>query len=190
VTVKRIASILMLLIFSFNLIGYRFLFDFLQQRNDDNLQAALDQDKYNESDLISIRIPLSMPYQPENTEFERVNGEVTVDGIIYKYVKRKIDHGDLVLLCLLDHKKMKLQSGKEQFFRLANEFQQTSPMKHSGQGKTTTTFKLSIFDLPACALLLPACLPLQPIRILDASTIQSAPFIGSVERPPGGTAII
>jgi hypothetical protein len=57
-----------------------------------------------------------MPYLAENTAFERVDGEITVDGKLFKYVKRKIHNGQLVLLCLPDEKKTKLRSASLSYY--------------------------------------------------------------------------
>ena len=73
-----------------NLAGYKVLFHFLQQRADSQLQASLDKQQYNEQDLVTIKVPLSLPYQTNWKEFERVDGEIKLDGKIYKYVKNNL----------------------------------------------------------------------------------------------------
>jgi hypothetical protein len=117
---KRLTAIFFIVLFLFNLCGYRLLFYYAQQKSDANYNALLDKEEYNESDLITLKVDLNMPYQTERADFERVDGEIDVNGIIYKYVKRKIHHGQLVLLCLPDQQKMKLQSAREDFFKISN----------------------------------------------------------------------
>lgn len=56
-----------------------------------------------------------MPYQVSWTAFERVDGEVTINGVIYKYVKRKVEDGQLILLCLPYYKKMSLVHASAEF---------------------------------------------------------------------------
>ena len=129
---KRIASILLLAIFLFNWVGYRLLSDYLQHRADAALESRLDQDNYDESQLVEMRIPLNMPYLNNQSEFERFDGEAEVNGVLYKYVKRKIDNGQLVILCLPNQAKTKLLSARDDFFKLVNDLQQTSQNKKSG----------------------------------------------------------
>lgn len=129
---KRVAAILLLTLFLFNWFGYRLLSDFLQHRADTRLEAQFDHDQYNESSLLQIRIPLNMPYQNISTGFERYDGEVEVNGIHYKYVKRKVEKGELVLLCLPNETKMRLQSARDEFFKLVNDLQHSSQSKESG----------------------------------------------------------
>lgn len=86
------------------------------------LETKIDNSDYDESSLFEIRIPLNAPYLADNTtEFERFDGEVELDGVHYKYVKRKVVNGELVLLCLPNKSKTELQNSKEAFFRLVND---------------------------------------------------------------------
>lgn len=134
---KKLAAILLLALFLFNLIGYRMWFYYAQQHADEQLQASLDNDRYNERDLITIKIPLSVPYQTNQNSFERVDGEVNIKGKIYKYVKRKISDGQLVLLCIPDQNKMKLQDAKVDFFKNTNDLSLNTASKKSDHSKSS-----------------------------------------------------
>lgn len=180
---KKLSSILLLLVFSFNLIGYKLLFGYLQLRSDQLIESQLDHNDYNESELFTIRIPLSMPYQIQNTDFERVDGEITVQGIIYKYVKRKIDKGELILQCVPDKRKMQLESGKEQLFHLSSEFEHLTPSKHFPV-KTTSIFKLSIFDIYHLGIFLPEAKASRKVACMDRTTLVPTPFVEAMEPPP------
>lgn len=127
---KRAAAILLLIIFLFNWFGYRLLSDYLQHRADTQLESQLDQQQYNEASLIEIRIPLNMPYQNVSSDFERYDGDIEFNGIHYKYVKRKVANGELVLLCLPNENRMRLLNARDEFFKLVNDLQQ-SPDKSS-----------------------------------------------------------
>lgn len=119
------------------MVGYRFVFNYAQQKSDQTFIAALDNDTYNEAELLTIKIPTSLPYQNDRQNFERVDGEITYQGKIYKYVKRKIENGQLVLLCLPDYNKMRLQSAKDDFFKTANDLVQNNQSKKSDHSKNT-----------------------------------------------------
>jgi hypothetical protein len=140
---KKFAAILLLALFLFNLIGYRVLFTYLQQRSDATMEASIDNNDYNQQDLITITVPLSMPYQLDQKDFERVSGEINVNGKVYKYVQRKVSNGELVLQCLPDENKMKLQSAKDDFFKFANDLNNSS--KKSGNTNVAKNW-LSIYD--------------------------------------------
>ncbi|HWB24124.1 MAG TPA: hypothetical protein VG738_01535 [Chitinophagaceae bacterium] len=129
---KKLAAIFFIGLFLFNIIGYRLVFYFAQKQEDARVEASLDNSDYNENDLVTIKVPLSLPYQTNWKDFERVDGEVTLDGKIYKYVKRKVEDGQLILLCLPDEHKMRLQTARDDFFKMANDLNATSSSKKSG----------------------------------------------------------
>jgi hypothetical protein len=133
--VKKLSAILLTALFLFNLFGYRILFNYEQQQSDIRLEASLDKQDYNDVDLVTITVPLSLPYVNNQQSFERVDGEITVNGKILKYVKRKISDGNLILLCLPDHDKMRIESAKDEFFKYANDLVQNNQSKKSGNTK-------------------------------------------------------
>ena len=135
---KKVSAILLISIFLFNLVGYRLVLNYLQQQASLRLEASLDKDDFNEAELITLQIPLSLPYQNDQENFERVDGELKLDGKIYKYVKRKISEGKLILLCLPDHRKMQLQSAKDEFFKNTADLVQNNSGKKSGNSKQVT----------------------------------------------------
>ena len=126
---KKPAAILLIALFIFNLFGYRILFYFAQQQSDIDIERALDKNQYSEEDLITIKIPISIPYQIERKAFERFDGEVNLNGKIYKYVKRKVCDGNLILLCLPDHNKMHLETVKNDLFKNSADLQNTGSKK-------------------------------------------------------------
>lgn len=128
---KKLAAIFLLALFLFNFAGYRLLFDYAQQLSDSRLQAALDKNQYDERDLVTIKVPLSLPYQTSWKEVERVDGEVNLDGKIYKYVKRLYSEGEMIYWCLPNEQKMQLQTARDEFFKYANDLMQNSSSKKS-----------------------------------------------------------
>jgi hypothetical protein len=87
--VKKLAAISLLLLLLFNFVGYRVLFYALQHQADKQLETQLDKEAYNDEDLVTITVPLSLPYLTNWKDFERTDGEIKLDGKIYHYVKQK-----------------------------------------------------------------------------------------------------
>ena len=133
---RKFAAILLVIIFLFNLVGYRFFYNYEQQKADVQLEASLDKNQYSDADLITITVPLSMPYQITQSNWERVNGEVTFNGKIYKYVKRRIVDGEMMLMCVRDANKMRIQNAKTDYFKNANDI--ASATKKSDNSKSNT----------------------------------------------------
>ena len=175
----------MLALFLFNLVGYRLWFYYAQQHADEQLQASLDNNGYNEDDLIEIKVPLSIPYQINQKSFERIDGEVNIKGKIFKYVKRKITDGQLVLLCIPDQTKMRLQNAKVDFFKNTNDISVNTASKKSEHSKAsafknlTTEYDRQTAEYSTCAYISHQTYPglSRPDALI--STLKPAP-----DRPP------
>jgi hypothetical protein len=106
---RKVAAILFILIFAFNLCGYRLVISLLQTKADAKLEVLIDNSDYDESQLIEMRVSMNMAYQARYTGYERHYGEITIDGKAYTYVKRKIEGDVLVLKCIANESKQQLR---------------------------------------------------------------------------------
>lgn len=136
-TVKYAATILLMFLLAFNWVGYRMVSGFIENRADRQLQAKIDRSDFQENLLIELRVPLNAPYLSGSTAFERVDGEIVIEGTHYRYVKRKVENGELVLLCIPNENKTRIQNSRMDFFKLVNDLNQSSESK----SKNTASFK-------------------------------------------------
>ena len=143
-------------------------FYYAEENADIRMEASLDKNEYDESDLVMFRIPLSMPYQMEKTNFERVDGEISLGGRIYKYVKRRISHGNLILLCLPDSHKMVLKKVKTEYGNYANDIGTSSANKESSHSSLHSNHSTSEYEAFLCSFSLPDLISVNP-RISDLS---------------------
>lgn len=182
---KRVASILLLGILFFNWFGYRLLSDFLQEQANVQLEAQLDENNYDESQLIEMRVTLDLPYQTNWKEFERVDGEIEIDGVLYKYVKRKVENGQLVLLCLPNEAKMRLQTARDDFFKLVNDLQHSSSNKKSTMPATAmNSFSTEYWQEKNNWQIAVTCFD-EPLNYSCSNTVLNAnAFIATGEQPP------
>jgi hypothetical protein len=131
---KRLSAILLLGMLFFNWYGYQLISNFLQDRAQHSLEASLDKNDYDESQLVSVKIPVTtLSYYNSSTSYERVDGQIDIGGIRYKYVKRRLFKDSLEYLCIPDRQAMRLNTAKTEFFKLVND------LSHNGQGKKNTT---------------------------------------------------
>ena len=137
---KKIASILLLSLLLFNWVGYRLLTQYLEMDAGKKLEARLDLNDYEESELVEMRVSLNLPYQNDQAGFERVNGEIEIDGTHYSYVKRRIENGQLVLMCIPNQGKTKIENSRDDYFKLVNDLHQSSNSKQS-EKSSSTAFK-------------------------------------------------
>ncbi len=126
---KKIVAISLIAILFFNWYGYRIITGILADNADQQLELRLDNNQYDESQLMEVRIPLNIPYQKEQSAFERHYGEIEVAGKYYTYVKRKIENGFLVLKCIPNNSKENIKAAGNDFFKMANGLAQDSPDK-------------------------------------------------------------
>lgn len=181
---KRIASILLLCLLLFNWFGYRILSDYYEQQADLMLEQKLDNSDYDESQLIEIKVPLKLPYQNNWREFERFDGEIEVDGIHYKYVKRAVYNDSLVLLCLPNESKMKLQSARDEFFKLVNDLQHPQNKKSDNGNSFSVKNPITEYYTSHNNWLI-AELPALPCQFyIDNTSYYSTGFTISPEQPP------
>lgn len=117
---RKLAAILLLGMLFYNWYGYRWLMLWQQQEANTRLEARLDNKDYQESSLIEFRIPIDLPYQNDWTDFEPCEGEIEIDGVHYKYVKRKVQDGMLILKCIPNNAKQEIISTRDEFFKLVN----------------------------------------------------------------------
>lgn len=123
--------------------GYRLWFYFEQQQSDKKVEALIDKEEYDDDQLLTLKVPLSLPYQTDWKEFERVDGEINLDGKIYKYVKRKVQNGELILLCIPDHNKMNLENAKNDYFKYASDLMENNASKKSDNSKSLSFKNIS-----------------------------------------------
>ena len=141
---RIIASIFFLTILLFNWFGYRLVMDYVQHKADTHFEIKLDNKEYDESVLIEVRVPVTLPYQTDWKEFERVSGEININGMHYKYVERKLEAGEMIYKCIPDTDKAKLLNARENFFKLVNDLQ-TQPDKKSNN-PSPHSYKTFSFD--------------------------------------------
>ncbi len=127
---KKITAILLILLLFFNWYGYRLVLSLLQDHADQKLEFRIDNNDYDESQLIEIRVALNMPYQERFTDFERHYGELTIDGIVYTYVKRKMEGDILILKCIPNHSKQQLTKTADDFAKSNSGQDQDNPGKN------------------------------------------------------------
>lgn len=169
----------------FNWYGYQLLSMYWQQQADNKLEAALDRNQYDESQLISIKVPLTqLSYYNSSTSFERVNGQIDIGGVRYSYVKRRIFKDSLELMCIPDLTAMQLQKNKNDFFRQVNDLQQ----KDQGKKNSPATKDISKDYTPSA---MDVTVPALAAAQMPAEGLFNAPdlpscYMPTAEMPPDG----
>lgn len=125
---KRIAAILLIAIFLFNTIGYKWVFIYLENKATQRLEAKIDAGQYSDNQLVEIKIPLRIPYYA-STQYEPFYGETQFNGKHFRYVKRKVSGDTVYFLCIPHIEKNNIAAAKSDFIKSVNDTQNNSPQK-------------------------------------------------------------
>jgi hypothetical protein len=149
------------------------------------LEAQIDKNQYEESQLISIKIPASyLSYYTNSRFFERVDGEIDLGCVRYSFVKRRLFNDSLEFLCIPNFSVTELQAAKMEFFKTINDLQQNihdkKPGSHSNSSKT---FSSDIYTI---------CEPINLLALSDSNLAKFSYFSPSrtfyfppiIENPP------
>lgn len=104
------------------------------------LEARLDNQQYNEDQLITIKVPVTdLAYYNNSESFERSNGQIEINGVPYRYVKCRIYHDSLEMLCIPNQGALQLRQSGKNYFNGVNDVEQQQGAKspsHPGAHKT------------------------------------------------------
>lgn len=166
----------------FNMVGYRFVFTMLDNIASQKQNTRLDAGDYDEASLIEIKVPLNMPYQQRFTEFERQYGEITVNGVVYTYVKMKVDDDMLILKCIPDFKRQEIKNSENNLAKAnsSQDMDNNGKKQHTGFSKNS----ISDFDNTNQAFNLSANTILIKISYPDLTTSVCKATIAPPQQPP------
>ncbi len=128
---KKIAVILLLLFLCFNWFGYRLLISFMEEKADIRMEAQLNENNYDHSQLVSVKVPAShFSGYVHSRPFERMDGQIEIAGTTYNYVKIKLYNDSIEMLYIPNQNVTNLQAAKGDLFKIVNDLQ------HGGNKKT------------------------------------------------------
>ena len=167
-------AILLIGIIFFDWYGYRLLTMWWELRADRLLEARLDVDDYEASSLFFIKVPVhSLSYYNGSSEFERVDGEIIIGDVAYKFVKRRLFRDSLELMCVVNEAAMEMERARNDLSRNSN----TPKQERSPQQKD---YSPAILDYIFHAYT-------EAGRVTSAGFIHPAlpdGFVGATEKPP------
>lgn len=99
---KKALSLLLLMIFLFNLGGYYLLFWALKAQASQELSLKLDVGDYDQDETIKIKIPITLPYPLQSKGYERQTGQFVYKNEPYQLVKQKYENDTLTIVCVKD----------------------------------------------------------------------------------------
>jgi len=182
---KKIAAIVLVGLLLFYWAGYQLLFAYWQCRAERAMVAQLDNNEYDQSALVSIKISArQLVYYNESVEFKRVDGVIMVDGVTYRYVKRRFFADSIELLCLPDAAEIRMIQVRDDLADRISNF-------HFPPAKGRPGLNLQKTYSPAALRFL--IRPLNPRVVCPAAFNEPSPPSGHerpTERPPDNGTIL
>lgn len=114
---KQLVSLTLVALLLLNVLGYYALFLGLQYRNDRAMTRKLDAGTYEQSQLITIKLPLAVPYLADSKGFERVDGKFRHNGQVYRLVKQRYAQDTLTIVCTKDRESARIQDALSDFVK-------------------------------------------------------------------------
>ncbi len=156
---KRGFTIFLLGLFLLNVLGYYGIFLGLQFNNTKVLQARFDNDDYAHLQEVTIKVPITVPYQSDTREYVRVNGEFEHEGDVYKMVKQRLQRDTLYIVCVKDNTSKEINQALKDYVKTytdkpSSEKSQTTVLQNLIKDYITTSTALQSinagwnYDLP------------------------------------------
>jgi hypothetical protein len=141
---KKAGSILLLLVFLFNVGGYYFVFWGLIRTSDQELIQRLDKGLYSAEETIELKIPVTLPYPIQEQGFKRVNGKFEHQGEFYKMVKHKLENDTMYIVCIRDDQQKRLEKTMNDYVKVTNELPSSSKSTMSFAGKFLKDYEAGV----------------------------------------------
>lgn len=126
----------------FNIVGYRAVFSWMEEQAHQQLNQQLDTDNQLSQELITIKVPIDgLPYYTNSPIFERTKGSITLGGMTYQYVERRIYNDSLEMRCIPNAQATQLTNARDLFFQLVNDLQHTNSEGKQSPVKPSIAFK-------------------------------------------------
>lgn len=127
---KKVVCLGLVVLLLMNTIGYYAIFWGFQVHSDRRLTHQLDNDSYDQANAITFKVPISIPYLMDQSEFSRADGKFLNEGKYYRMVKQRYAQDTLTIVCVRDTNTEQIQTALGDYVKtFADNPQQTS--KHS-----------------------------------------------------------
>jgi hypothetical protein len=133
---KKIISFLLVALLLFNVLGYYGLFMGLHYQNKKQLIQRFDGSDYNESEAVTIKIPITVPYATDSKDFQRVDGEFEHQGEFYHMVKQRLSQDTLYIVCVKDKTSKRIHEALTDYVKTFTD----KPVDAKSSAKSLPTF--------------------------------------------------
>ena len=156
-------------------------FQYFIIQSDKELELRADKNQYSDDELTEIKMPLNLPYMISSSGYERVDGQVTINGIYYNYVKRKVYNDTLYLMCLPNKDKTKFYSARNDY---ANKVQNVPVNGKSSDALGKKSLPANEYNQPAVQFIVQIPVSIRSKKSKPADTDILCSFLSETFHPP------
>jgi hypothetical protein len=120
---RKLVVITLLIIHLFNFAGYNLPFQYFIKQSKTKQAWQLDANRYEQQEMLELKVPLYLPYYCSFSAAERVEGEIEISGTHYNYFKRQVPNDMLYLYGIPNTAKTELQHAQNQYSKQASDTQ-------------------------------------------------------------------
>jgi hypothetical protein len=107
---KKITSILLLLLLLHNIVGYYVYLAWKNMNVDQEMSYLIENEEINEQDLLVFEVPIDFYFQGSRPSFQRAEGSFVFEGKVYEKVKQKLVNSTMYIYCYNNKKKEQLNT--------------------------------------------------------------------------------
>ena len=107
---KKKIAILILFLHLFNIGGQLVLHQYLVYKTNKFFDEQVLKGLYNVEDLTEVAIPVNLPGIRDWNRFENISGQIQFENNSYNYVKMRLTHNTMYLMCIPNYETTRLSS--------------------------------------------------------------------------------
>lgn len=133
---RQISAIFLTIVLLINVLGFYGIFEGLNYRNKKMIIQRLDDQRYDEDQAITLKVPITIPYATNSKGYERVDGDFEYQGEFYHLVKQRLENDTLYVVCIKDAKSKKIHQALNDYVKTFTD----KPIDAQSSGKILNTF--------------------------------------------------
>jgi len=125
---KRAFSFLLLFLMGLSSIGYYGILLMTKRELARQIVTKIDENANEIGGDLILKIPVPLPYLVDSREYERTDGEINYEGEVYRFIKRRLYHDTLFIVCVRDPNGTAVNNLISEYSKsLSSETQEQSP---------------------------------------------------------------
>jgi hypothetical protein len=131
---KQVTAIFFACLVLLNALGFLGILIGMQYHSGRALESRLDNNEYDPSETVTLKFPMTVPYQADQQSYERVDGKVEFKGEFFRLVKQKLAKDTLYIVCIKDQDSKRIAAALSDYVKTYTD--KPADARHSLKGFT------------------------------------------------------